>query len=141
MIRSRPLQRILFMAGLGVIIAGLLFATQTTPEPEKIGADSIVAIVVIGIGAMIAINALMALLGSGEDIDPREEQAASVLPSRLIPIVYFGFLSAIAVAAGLIMAHYAGRTQGIMTFILAFVFAGIVFGIGLALGRTPSQSY
>ena len=141
MIRSRPLQRILFLAGLGVLIAGVLYATQTTPEPEKIRADSIVSIIVIGIGAMIAINALIGLLGSGEDLDPREEEAASVLPSRLIPIVYFGFLSAIAVAAGLIMGHYAGRTQGIMTFILAFVFAGIVFGIGLGLGRAPSQQY
>jgi hypothetical protein len=61
-----------------------------------------------------------------------------VLPATVIPLVYGGFVLGISLVAGLVVGHYSGRNEGWMTFILAFVLANGVFGLGLWLGRQPS---
>ncbi len=132
---SRPFQRILFFGGILIAVIGVYFASQSSSNFDW---TSVVAIVITGVGAFAAIVGLFSIITVRRDVAPEQELEESVLPAQMIPFVYGGFLTAIGVIAGLTVAHWAGRNAGLMTFIFAFVIANLVFGVGLALGRTPS---
>lgn len=133
MFNSRPLQRLLFIVGVGIAVLGVYFASRSSHELEW---DSIVSIAIIAVGSLIAILGLIQLL----DTNIHEPLPASrtVLPRSLIPMIFGGFVGAIAVVTGLVVGHYQGRNEGLITFIFAFILANILFGLGLALGRAPS---
>jgi hypothetical protein len=133
---NRPLQRISVAGGIAAALFGLYLASQTAHE---FGWDAAVAIAIMVVGAFFAIIGLVSLIDA--DDTPEEIATArerSVLPSSLVPIVFGCFVVGVSVVAALVVGHYAGRNEGLMTFILAFVLANLVFGLGLWLGRQPS---
>jgi hypothetical protein len=132
---NRPMQRILFVAGVGAALVGLYLASQSNHELEW---DGIVTIAVMAAGIFLASITAVSLLAAEEGTDREVVGPRSVMPSPAIPLVYGGFVGGIAVVAGLVVGHYNGRNEGLMTFILAFVLANAVFGLGLWLGRQPS---
>jgi hypothetical protein len=133
---SQPFRRILFAVGIVVTCLGLYAGSQTSTEFRW---DSYVSMVIIGVGVLIAVIGLIGVLV--QDEAPADAVVATrrhVLPSRLIPLVFGGFIGVVALVSGLVVGHYAGRNEGFITFIFAFILANIVFGLGLALGRAPS---
>lgn len=132
---NRPMQRILFVAGVGAALVGLFLASKTA---EEITWDGLVTIAIMAAGIFTASITAVSLL-SVEDIREREVVGPrSVLPASVIPLVYGGFVIGISLVAGLVVGNYSGRNEGWMTFILAFVLANAVFGLGLWLGRQPT---
>lgn len=133
---SQPFRRILFAAGIVVTGLGLYAGSQTSTEIKW---DSIVSMVIIGIGVLLSVIGLIGVLIQDEAPAGAAVPAQrNVLPSRMIPLVFGGFVGVVALVAGLVVGYYAGRNEGFITFIFAFIVANIVFGLGLALGRAPS---
>lgn len=132
---SQPFYRLLFAGGILVALLGVYGVTRTSPE---IRWNSIAFTVVIGIGVMMALIGLVQVLGSGEPEPEELARRRSVLPASMLPIVFGGFLGAIALIAGLAVGHYEGRNAGFITFIAAFLIANGIFGIGLAAAAKPS---
>lgn len=132
---TKPFRRILFAAGIVVACLGLYAGSQTSTE---IRWDSIVSMIIIGVGVLMAMIGLLGVIGQGEPPEAAEPPERQVLPARMIPLVFGAFVGVIALVAGLVVGYYAGRNEGFLTFIFAFIVANLVFGLGLALGRTPS---
>jgi hypothetical protein len=132
---NRPMQRILFLAGVGTALVGLYLASQTHHDLRW---DGIATIALMAAGIFLASITLIPLLTVEQEADREVAGPRSVMPPTVIPLVYGGFVVGIAVVAGLVVGHYSGRNAGLMTFIFAFVLANAVFGLGLWLGRQPS---
>jgi len=132
---NRPLQKIMFVGGVGLALVGLYAASQTS---EDFRWDSIVTILMMAAGIFAASIGFVSLLQADEEEARTAAAERYVLPGNLVPLVFGGFVGAIAVVAGLVVGHYIGRNEGFITFIFAFVLANLVFGLGLALGRAPS---
>lgn len=126
-------QRILFVIGLTIAAFGVYLASRTSTGFKW---DSIVAIAIIAVGVYAVIVGMLLMLQTA--LTPEEEQQRMVLPEVSIPLLYGGFIGVIAVGAGLVAGHYIGRTEGVMTFIFAFVVANLLFGLPLALARSGS---
>jgi hypothetical protein len=132
---NRPMQRILFVAGVGAALVGLFLASKTD---EGLTWDALVTIAIMAVGIFIASVTVVPLLTADETVEREVVGPKSVLPAPVIPLVYGGFVLGISLVAGLVVGHYSGRNEGWMTFILAFLLANGVFGLGLWLGRQPS---
>jgi hypothetical protein len=132
---NRPMQRVIFVAGVGAALVGLFLASKTS---EGLTWDALVTIALMAAGIFMASITVVPLLSADETSDRDVVGARSVLPATVIPLVYGGFVLGISLVAGLVVGHYSGRNEGWMTFILAFVLANGVFGLGLWLGRQPS---
>jgi hypothetical protein len=130
-----PLRRLMFASGVAIAALGMYAGSRTS---TKIEWNSYVSMVIIGVGAFVALVGLMGWLGEGESPGRPKPVDEVVLPARMIPLVFGGFITLIALVAGLAVGHWAGRNQGFLTFIFAFVVANLVFGLGLALGRAPT---
>lgn len=136
LMNNRPLQRILFVAGVAIALLGLYGASRTS---HAFRWDSFATIVIMAAGVFAAIIGFVNLIHTDEGAAERPAAGErSVLPAGIVPIVFGGFVTGIAVVAALVVGHYAGRNAGWMTFILAFVLSNAVFGLGLWLGRQPS---
>src|SRR6266508_1656347 len=106
---SRPFYRLLLTGGIAVTLLGLYAGAQTSNEFRW---DSLAAIIIIGVGVLMAIIGLFNVLGSGRPAREEESRRESVLPANMIPLVYGGFVGLIALVAGLVVGHYAGRNEG-----------------------------
>ncbi len=135
---NRPVQRLMFLGGLAVACAGVFFASRSAETLNDW--RSIISILVIMAGATMAIVGLFLALDSSSDGGRELRARNSVLPSRLLPVAYGGFVLAATVVPGLVMGHYAGRSAGLQTGIFAFILVNAVFGLGLALSKKPNYS-
>jgi hypothetical protein len=132
----RAFHRILVVAGIGTALLGMYIGSQTSIEFNW---ESVVAIAVIAAGAYMTLVGAAMIVGFGNDpaVEAAEEEQ-KLLPDVSVPLLYGGFVGAIAVAAGVIVGHFEGRNAGFITFIFAFIVANLIFGIPLALARSAA---
>lgn len=133
---SKPLLRILFAAG--IVIAALgMFAASKTPSAE-LRWDSFASIGIIAVGVFVAFIGIMGVLDPTPAPTEEAQRSRTAVPVRYFPVVFGGFIAAVAVVAALVVGHFIGRNEGYITFIFVFVLANIAFGLGLALVKAPS---
>lgn len=128
---SRPFNRLLVAGGIVTAAIGVYVASQSSRE---IRWDSVASMVIIGVGA------LMAMIGLGNLLQPEapaaeEETRREVLPVSMLPLVYGAFIVGLSLIAGLVAGHFLGRNAGFLTFIFAFIVTNLLFGLPLAIAR------
>lgn len=128
---SRPFNRLLVAGGIVTAAIGVYAASQSSRE---IRWDSVASMVIIGVGA------LMAMIGLGNLLQPEapaaeEETRREVLPVSMLPLVYGAFIVGLSLIAGLVAGHFLGRNAGFLTFIFAFIVTNLLFGLPLAIAR------
>jgi|GEM_PF-3528443 multisubunit Na+/H+ antiporter MnhC subunit len=128
---SRPFNRLLVAGGIVTAAIGVYAASQSSRE---IRWDSVASMVIIGVGALMAIIGLGNLL-QPETPAPEEELRREVLPVSMLPLVYGAFIVGLSLIAGLVAGHFLGRNAGFLTFIFAFIVTNLLFGLPLAIAR------
>jgi hypothetical protein len=128
---SRPFNRLLVAGGIVTAAIGVYAASQSSRE---IRWDSVASMVIIGVGALMAIVGLGNLL-QPETPAPEEEPRREVLPVSMLPLVYGAFIVGLSLIAGLVAGHFLGRNAGFLTFIFAFIVTNLLFGLPLAIAR------